>query len=489
MNRAERRRLAKQKNKTAARASTGQTSGSIDQLLQTALFFHQQGQLEQAIKTYQQVIECDPNVANAQYNLGTIYLDQGQMEEAENAFRQTIKIDPNFAGGYFNLGFILSEIGQLEDARAAFRKVISLVPDAADAHRQLASITKHVEKDDDIRAMEHLFVKPGLTDTQRMDLSFGLAKAFEDIKDYPRSFEHLHRGNTLKRQGYSYSTDEQRTYFARIQETWSSALLENFAGAGEQDDTPIFILGMPRSGTTLVEQILASHPDVYGAGELPTLSTIASQNFGSVSEPGYGNSISGANIEKFETVGKDYIEALRKLSENSRFITDKMPHNFLHIGLIKLALPNAKIIHCKRAPMDNCLSIFKTYFPGNVHEYSCDLTELGEYYLLYERLMEHWHTVLPGFIYDIRYEDLVGDQENQSRALISHCGLDWDDACLEFYKTKRAVRTASVTQVRTPMYNSSVALWKRYEQELAPLRAIFDEAMANNAVQHHHKDT
>jgi tetratricopeptide (TPR) repeat protein len=473
MNRAERRRLAKQKNKAGAPASGGNT----DQLFQSALTHHQQGQLEQAIKGYLQVIRIDPNLPNAHYNLGTIYLDQGHLDDAEKAFRRTIEIDPNFAGGYFNLGFILSEKGQLDDARSAFRKVITLVPDAADAHRQLASITKHSEIDKDVQAMEHLFIKPGLTDAQRMDLSFGLAKAYEDLTDYHKSFEHLQRGNTLKRQGYAYSTDEQKTYFASIIESWSSSTFENFTGAGYQgnpDEIPIFILGMPRSGTTLVEQILASHPNVHGAGELPNLSSIASNAFGSVSDHGYGKNVSAADQKQFADIGGAYIQSLRALSENSRFITDKMPHNFLHIGLIKLALPNAKIIHCKRSPMDNCLSIYKTYFPGNVHEYSCDLTELGEYYLMYQDLMEHWHKTLPGCIYDIQYEELVADQETQSRALIDHCGLDWNDACLEFYKTKRAVRTASVTQVRIPIYNSSIALWKRYEEELAPLLATLN---------------
>ena len=468
MNRAERRRLAKQQSKSAHRSPL--TSGDrINQLFREALENHQAGFLDKARQGYCQILEINPEFADACYNLGTIDLETGALEKAADAFRKCIRIKPDFAASYFNLGFVLSETGQLEEARAAFKNVIKLVPDAADAYRQLTSITKYHDYNDDIRIMEKLHAKPGLTDEQRMNISFGLAKSFEDIKEFSKSFHFLTEANRLRRATYSYSSQQQQLYFKRIRETFSSSFMENFSGPGHNDETPVFILGMPRSGTSLVEQILASHPEVFGAGELPLLSQTARSHFGSAADDNYCQRVHSAGEKQFAEIGRFYTNALREHAQNERFITDKMPHNFLHIGLIKLALPNAKIIHCKRDPVDNCLSMYKTFFPGTVHEYSSDLTETGEYYALYSELIEYWHTTLPGFIYDIQYEDLVNDQEAQTRALLSHCDLDWDDACLEFHKTRRVVQTASMAQVRNPIYNSSVQLWKQYEKELEPL--------------------
>ncbi len=467
MNRAERRRLAKQRINPAS----SNNAGGVDRLFQAALDHQQHGRLVNAARDYQAVIHSRPDFADAHYNLGIVQMELEQLDDAIASFQRTIKVNPEFAGAYFNLGFVLSETGALEQAKTAFRAVIKLIPDAADAHRQLASITKHVSGNTDISAMESLYAKSGITEAQRMDVSFGLAKANEDLGKYSTSFEYLAEGNRLKRKTYSYSTDEQKLYFSRFQKTFSTTLLNKPGIQACSGEAPIFILGMPRSGTSLVEQILASHPGVYGGGELTTLSQAANATFGAVADSDYSERVLAATQNHFTQIGTSYAKSLPQMPDGIDIITDKMPHNFLHIGLIKLALPNAKIIHCKRDPMDTCLSIYKTYFPGTVHEYSSDLTELGEYYTLYSDLMDHWHNVLPGYIYDIQYEQLVADQEHQSRALIAACGLDWDDACLEFYKSNRAVKTASMAQVRSPIYNSSVQLWKRYEKELAPLIA------------------
>jgi len=499
MNRAERRRLAKKQKKTVG----GSLGGDLGQLFQNAFSHHQQGRLADAENGYRQVLSIAPNHPESRYNLGNVLVAMGQVDEAipcyesaislkpdyvdahfnlaniymnlgrfdvaASGFRTTVSLAPTFAGGYFNLGFVLSETGQMEEARDAFRRVIDLQPESPEAHRQLASITKHRESDDDIRTMEALYKKPDLQDFGRENLAFGLAKAYEDIGKYPKSFDYLVEGNRLKRACYSYSTDEQKVYFSRIREIFTTSLFGKFKNVGAQDASPIFIVGMPRSGTTLLEQILASHPDVFGAGELTALSQTLRAAFGTVAQGGYADTILNADDGRFTEIGQTYLNILRNHSQEARFITDKMPQNFLHIGLIKLALPNAKVIHCKRTPEDTCLSIFKTYFPGAVHEYSCELTELGQYYRLYEDLMAHWHSILPGFLYDIQYEDLIDDQEGQSRALIAHCGLEWDDACLDFHKTERAITTASLAQVRRPIYRSSVELWKRYEKQLAPL--------------------
>jgi len=504
MNRAERRRLAKSEKAKNHKKPTGRSAqDDLEQIFQAALGHHQQGRLDDAEVLYRRSIKADPNhidatlnlgvlcqqlgrpddaaahyrrvidlkptCAEAHYNLANIEKDNGNIDEAISGYQSAINLKPDYAAAYFNLGFVLSENGQLQQAGAAFRKVTTLMPEAADAYRQLASVTKFHKYDDDIKAMEALYHRSGRSEMQRQDVAFGLAKAFEDLGDYAKSFDYLAEGNRLKRASFTYATSEQKVYFERYKNTFDAGLFRKFDRSGDPDATPIFILGMPRSGTSLVEQILASHPNVFGAGELTALSQVISESFGGVAEATYSDNICNAQPGKFLDIAQDYLGTLRSLSQNARFITDKMPHNFLHIGLIKLALPNAKVIHCRRRPEDNCLSLFKTYFPGNVHQYACDLTELGAYFRLYQGLMDHWHRLLPGFIYDIHYEDLVSDQERQSRALVAHCGLDWDQACLDFHKTKRVVKTASMAQVRNPIFSSSVALWRRYEKQLTPL--------------------
>ena len=246
----------------------------------------------------------------------------------------------------------------------------------------------------------------------------------------------------------------------------------------------VFILGMPRSGTSLVEQILASHPDVYGAGELDEMRQIilGQQNTTILSEA--FRMIPDNLAETINNVGRKYVQNIRnKTSSKAKFITDKMPQNFLYIGLIRMTLPNAKIIQCLRNPLDNCFSIYKNYlFEG--HQYSFDLEELGEYYLLYHDLMRYWHKLFPGKIYTLSYENLVGDQENETRKLLGYCDLSWNDACLSFHKTERAITTASAAQVRRPIYKDSVKLWEKYKKQLEPLSEIL-KTIKTNGSQHH----
>jgi hypothetical protein len=281
------------------------------------------------------------------------------------------------------------------------------------------------------------------------------------------------KATRLKRDSYDYTIAESQEEFDRIKQVFSPDFFSSHHDSGDPDRTPIFILGMPRSGTSLVEQILASHTDVYGAGELNDLGKILGtirtsrkvQQSGIIPEE-----LLELDTRAFADLGKQYITRIRKYSANAKFITDKLPHNFLYIGLIRAILPNARIIHCTRNPMDNCLSIFKTRLKSG-HGYANNMSELGQYYRMYLELMEYWRATLPGFVYDQSYEDLVGSQQEQVSKLLLHCGLDWDDACLDFHNTRRKVRTASNAQVRRPIYNDSVQLWKRYEKQLEPLKA------------------
>jgi hypothetical protein len=323
--------------------------------------------------------------------------------------------------------------------------------------------------------MEHLLEEKNLTDDQKMNLSFGLGKAFEDLGQYEKSFHFILEANRLKRETFDYDISEDRVFIDNLKKTFDEQFIHQHSHSGYSSDAPIFIVGMPRSGTTLVEQILSAHPQVFGAGELRYMKIMIVDSCSNIEGLEYPQCFAGFSENDFKEFGKAYVNELRQFSKEVKYITDKMPHNFLNIGLIKLILPNAKIIHCQRNPVDTCWSIFKNFFAG-IHNYAYNLRELGEYYKLYEGLMAHWRTILPGFLFEIQYEELVADQENQTRRLLEYCGLDWQDDCLSFHKSSRPVRTASSTQVRQPIYNNSVLLWKRYAKELQPLLEALDYA-------------
>jgi hypothetical protein len=314
-----------------------------------------------------------------------------------------------------------------------------------------------------------------LSRNERMQLDFGLGKAYADVRDYPRSFAHLLAGNARKRAVTAY--DEAATFalFDRIEEVFTPALIAAKAGAGEPAAAPIFVMGMPRSGTTLVEQIIASHPVVHGAGELhafnDAVNELSAADGGTMPFPDGVPALDGGDLRQ---IGARYVAALRALAARDETasrerITDKMPSNYYFAGLIHLALPNATIIHCMRDPVDTCVSCFSKLFSGE-QNHTYDLAELGRYYRRYQQLMAHWSRALPaGRILDVRYEDVVADLDGQARRIIAHCGLPWDDACLSFHKTERPVRTASVTQVRQPIYSSAIGRWRVYEAQLGPL--------------------
>ena len=430
----------------------------------------EQGKLDQAVVCFQRALILKPDDTLIHYNLGNTLKEQGKLDEAVKCFQQTLTLKPDFAEAHHTLGLVFRELGKMDDAIACYRKALSLKPDFARAYRNLTLIVNYTEVDDDIDSMEDLYNnKKDITATDRMDLGFALGKVFEDLKDYDKAFTYIIEANRLKRKSYQYSIQEEYDRFARIRKTFSAEFLASHHGTGCRDKTPIFILGMPRSGTTLVEQILASHPLVFGAGELTFLEDLSTAICTGDITAQYPECLPDLGMDVFEKTGADYIEKIRQYSNEASYITDKMPHNFLHVGLIRTILPDAKVIHCARNPLDTCLSIFKTEFAGE-HKYAYDMVELGRYYNLYQDLMAHWEKMLPGFIYTLRYEELVADQEDWTKDLLAFCSLPWDDACLAFHKTERRVATASLAQVRRPIYKDSVELWKRYEKQLEPLR-------------------
>jgi hypothetical protein len=303
-----------------------------------------------------------------------------------------------------------------------------------------------------------------------MHLDFSLGKAYADIEDYPRSFQHLLAANATKRGTIFYDERVAFAYFDRIEQIFSAELVASKAGGGEPSQRPIFVLGMARSGTTLVEQLLASHPAVQGAGELTTFKDVALAVRGPQGNAlPYPDVVPTLDQAALKSIGAEYVKRLAALAPEGERATDKMPSNFYFAGLIHLALPNAVIIHTVRNPVDTCISCFSKLFRDE-QNHTYDLGELGRFYLRYQRLMEHWRRVLPpGRILDVRYEDVVDDLEGQARRVLAHCGLPWDDRCLAFHETNRPVRTASAVQVRQPIYKSAVGRWRAYEEFLGPL--------------------
>jgi len=316
------------------------------------------------------------------------------------------------------------------------------------------------------------------SDNRRLSLHFALGKCYDDIKDYGQAFPHYLAGCRIKRAKLGYDPAAAARQFVELQEIFSKDFIGRLRGSGDPSAMPIFVLGMPRSGTTLTEQILASHPDVFGAGELPDLLRIAHRKThpATTSFPDNLRYLDSATLNAW---GAEYVAAVQQRAPTEKHITDKMPANFFAVPLIHLMLPNAKIIHVNRNPVDTCLSCFTRLFHRK-QEHTYDLAELGRYYADYARLMDHWRKVLPADAFlDIRYEDIVADQEKEARRLLDWCGLEWNPACLDFHQTKRQIRTASVTQVRQPIYSTSVERWRKYEKFLGPLLKELGDLVPN----------
>lgn len=427
------------------------------------------GREEEAISHYEQAIAIKPDFAMAQYNLGIALDELGRQEQAIRHYEQAIAIKPDYAEACNNLAFTLQELGRKDEAIKHYQQALAIKPDYAAAHLHLSMIIPGQEQ---AVVIENLLKEPALSAIDASHYHFALGNIYNDAALYNEAFEHYHTGNELKRKTITYNSHHYSAYVNRLIETYSKDYFQTNNAIGSDSELPVFIIGLPRSGTTLVEQILSSHPQVYGAGELLVIEDIEKKIAGqfAASRP-YPECMSLYDNTIADNFSAEYLHEIRKYSEDATRITDKYPGNFHRIGLIKRLFPKARIIHCQRNALDTCISIYFNYFAkGNL--YAFDLNELGQYYLDYERLMLHWRSLFPADILTVQYEELVGDQEKFSRQLIAHVGLQWDQRCLDFHLNKRAVRTASSVQVRRPIYTSSINRWKHYEKQLAPLKAI-----------------
>jgi tetratricopeptide (TPR) repeat protein len=444
-------------NDAAARTALGNTLHRLDGI-------------DEAIAQYEKALAASPAHAEAHTSLGNTVHRLGRTQEAIGHFHRALAIDATDPGIHSSLGGALVALGRTSEASEAFEKAIASAPRKAGFFWNLASVRRFSADDRYLAAMLELGEKiSALSTDEQIDLHFALGKAFADIGDHDRSFAHLLQGNALKRQQITYDEEKALQRLARIRGVFAAEMLRDKSGLGCPSAAPIFVVGMPRSGTTLIEQILSSHPQVFGAGELREMANLAQRIGGSADATAFPEAAQGLSGDDLRGIGEQYVQAVRRLAPDVERIVDKMPGNFSLAGLIHLVLPNARIIHARRDARDTAFSCFSLLFSGTL-EFTYDLAELGRYYRAYLELMKHWRETLPrGVMLEVQYEDVVGDLEREARRIIAHCGLEWDEACLSFYKTERSVRTASATQVRQPIYQTSIGRWRRHEAQLQPL--------------------
>ena len=426
---------------------------------------------EGAAAHYRQAVAIKPGLTAAHSNLGNALAVLNRPEEAVAACQRAIELAPEAADGYFALANALRTLGHTAELRSALETGLKLAPARADLHRALAETKRFAGGDPQLAIMEKLArEETSLPVPQRIQLHFALAKAYADIDQPDRAFRHLLAGNGLKRREVVYNEAATLDGFRRIEAVFTPELLRQKQGAGDPSAIPIFIFGMPRSGTTLVEQVIGSHPKVFGADERMDFSRAAGRLVAANGMPMFPDTMASVTAPQLRALGRAYLAGMRVAAPDAERITDKMTANFAFAGFIHLALPNAKLIHVKRDPLDTCVSCFSHLFPATYLSYAYDLGELGRFYRGYERLMGHWRRALPqGVMLEVNYEELVADFEPHARHIVAHCGLAWDERCLAFHATQRPVRSASATQVREPLYRSAVGRWRPYGPMLGPL--------------------
>ena len=438
---------------------------------------HKQGRDADAVESYRRALTLDPASAVAHYSLGTILKRQGDLDAAIRHFDAALAQRPDYLAALNNLGNCLRRTGRVAEARVAFERALALDPALLEAHYNLAPLKTYQAGDPQIAHLAALGPRVGaMPELSRIRYGFTLGKMMEDTGRFDEAFAAYAEGNRLMKARAGWDEAAAADTHGRMLRVFDHAFFDaRKPECAEESPIPIFIVGMPRSGTSLIEQILATCPGVHGAGELPYLHEALASLAGDLPPGGhrFPESLAALSIQDFRRLGDRYLARIRELAPGATHVTDKMPANAAYAGLIPLMLPGAKIIHAMRDPMDACFSCFSHHFRESNLAFTYDLEMLGHHWVRYHALMRHWHAVLPeGRILDVAYEAMVADMEGQARRLLDHLELPWDPRCLAFHENRRAVRTASAAQVQRPIYRSSVARWKPFEAHLGPLMAL-----------------
>ena len=437
-----------------------------------AQVFSVPGQLDKAKKSFKNILNMEPKNGLIWAEYGTVLTKLANYREGRDAYLKALEFKPDSPRVHLSLGHVYKTMGEIDNSIDSYKSTILQNNLSGEAYWSLANLKTYSFSENEIRDMEET-LNGDMSDIERSQMHFALGKAYEVKKDFDRSFKNYYEGNKVKKGLIKYSSDDTTDNTKRILNFFNQENIHDLSRSSTKDQDPIFVLGMPRSGSTLVDQIISSHSKVDGTQELPNIIKIAAE-LNTNSQNTYPEALKELDGTKLSDLGKSYITETAWARESAPFFIDKMPNNFIHIGLIKTILPNAKIIDTRRDPMDTCFSCFKQFFArGQLFTYS--LEDLGNYYTDYIRAMNHWHNIYGKDIYTVHYDNVINKTEETIRELIDYCELPFEKECLEFYNSSRPVKTPSAEQVRQPIYKSGLNYWKNYEKHLLPLKKIIDE--------------
>lgn len=444
-------------------------------LFDLANFLGERGRYPEAIQFLQSACALDPDNPDIHLHLGNMFGIVGQTRDALLAYERCLDLKPDEPAALIGRGHMLRVDGRQEEANACYKRCAQVNPEIGSTWWYLASLHRYSASDEDLEKMLAYVNSDSLTPDSRLAFHFALARAFEDRDDFESAWEHYRLGNSAKRAEVKYDPVKSEVEQEKIKKIFNAELLSRQAAQTPAETTPIFIVGMPRSGSTLIEQILGSHTLVEGVGELPYVLMLTSSMI--TNKPGslhYTELVEQLEADKLTGLGRSYLHhAATHCSGDTTFFTDKMPANYPHVGFIRMILPHAKIIDARRDPMATCVANYRQLFAQGKNQ-SYDLVELGEYYLQYREMMAHWDAVLPETVLRVEYEHVVDDLENQVRRILDFCELPFEQNCIDFYKSDRPVNTASSEQVREPIYTSAVEFWKNFDPYLDELREVLE---------------
>ena len=411
---------------------------------------------------YERALKYNPNYPNTLVNYGNLKFTFNKFEEALKLLNKSLAMNKKLVSAHYNISLVYQSIGNFEKSLLHLRLVDSINPEFTKADKTISGLIDYQNDKNHLEKMKDKLGNLNLNFDQKINLYFGISKAHEDKKEFKQAFEYLENGNNLKRTQSNYNINEDTKLFSNIKKLFNNYQFPT-SGQISNNQSPIFVVGMPRSGTTLVEQIISSHPDVSGLGETNFLNSLIKKIFFNREDDKYEEALNNEGQNKLNAISSEYFDIISYFGAEEKYFTDKSLLNFHWIGFIKIIFPNAKVINCIRDPKNNCLSIYKNLFD---HEgaWCYDKNELTQYYKLYSDLMDFWRDKMPNFVYDIKYENLIKDPINQIKLLIKTSNLKWDEKCLNFDKNKNAIKTLSVNQARKKIYSSSVKSYDNYKE-------------------------